>query len=309
MRAFVTGSSGFVGQHLCEKLNEMNREVVGISRSGVIHDAGYIQIPCDINDRSKLKQILKDYRPNEIYHLAGPAFIPDSFQNPPLTYHVVVNGTLTLYEVVRELNMDTRILYVSSADVYGDSAEKPIDEYFPLKPNNPYAGSKACADLISEQYFRTYGLDIVIARPFNHTGPGQSENFVCSSFAKQISVMEKTKNNVLLVGNISVKRDFLDVRDVVDAYCILMEKGISGKIYNVCSGRATSLEDILSWLFRHSVITEYDVVIDPQKLRKNDVPLRLGDNTLVKNDTGWYPKRELSQTMKELLYYWRGINK
>jgi GDP-4-dehydro-6-deoxy-D-mannose reductase len=308
MKAFITGISGFVGYYLAERLLKEGYQVEGISRRTESPHNRSAFHSCAINDRDKLKQILADYKPTEIYHLAGPAFIPFSYNNPLLVYDILVNGTLTLYEVVRELKLTTKILYVGSADIYGNGNGKAFNEGSPLHPNNPYAGGKACADLISEQYVNTYGLQIIRARPFNHTGPRQADSFVCSSFAHQIAVMEKEKKNEITVGNINVARDFLDVRDVVNAYYLLMQKGTTGEAYNVCSGSATKISDMLDWLFYYSSITNSKIIIDPEKLRSMDAAVRFGNNEKICKDTGWYPEHDLKETMREMLYYWRGAN-
>ncbi|NOU92959.1 NAD-dependent epimerase/dehydratase family protein [Paenibacillus sp. LMG 31456] len=307
MKAFITGISGFVGSYLCEKLLQEGYQVSGISRRVELKKNKISFHSCEINDKQTLKQILEKYKPDEIYHLAGPAFIPFSYNNPFLVYDILVNGTLTLYEAVRELGLDCKILYVGSADVYGNGEGNGFEEERVLHPNNPYAGGKACADLISEQYAKTYGLQIMRARPFNHTGPEQNDSFVCSNFAKQIASMEIEGKNEINVGNINVSRDFLDVRDVVNAYHLIMQKGTQGEVYNVCSGKATKISEILDWLFYYSNINDSKINVDPAKLRSIDAPIRFGNNQKLLT-TGWIPKYDLKDTMRDMLYYWRGVN-
>jgi GDP-4-dehydro-6-deoxy-D-mannose reductase len=308
MKAFITGISGFVGYYLCERLLNEGYQISGISRRSEFQLNGTSFHSCEINDKDKLKQILASYKPTEIYHLAGPAFIPFSYNNPLLVYDILVNGTLNLYEAVRELELDTKILYVSSADVYGNGNGIALDEEMLLHPTNPYAGGKACADLISEQYVNSYGLQIIRARPFNHTGPRQADSFVCSSFAHQIAVMERENKKEINVGNITVARDFLDVRDVVTAYHLLLQKGTIGEVYNVCSGGATKISEMLDWLFDYSNVSHSKVSVDPDKLRSIDAAVRFGNNKKLCRDTGWYPRHNLKETMKDMLYYWRGAN-
>ncbi|GGG63309.1 GDP-mannose 4,6-dehydratase [Paenibacillus radicis (ex Gao et al. 2016)] len=307
MRALITGVSGFVGTFLCEKLLANNYEVFGLSRTQP-HNKSITFYSCDITDSLKVEQVIDDVRPDEIYHLAGSAFIPFSYNNPSETYNTIVNGTMILYEALRKLKIDAKILYVGSAAVYGDGKSIPVKEEDLLHPNNPYAGAKACADIISEQYVRTYGMKIIRARSFNHTGPNQSSNYVCSNFAKQISEMEHNDRNIIRVGNINVKRDFLDVRDVVSAYYLLMKHGKVGEAYNVSSNKAVAISEILNLLISNSELINPKIEVDTSKLRKNDTFVRLGDNTKLKVDTGWSPVYDLNETMKDLLHYWREIS-
>ncbi|CAM2938796.1 GDP-mannose 4,6-dehydratase [Paenibacillus sediminis] len=304
MKALITGVSGFVGNFLTEKLLRIGYEVAGISRSKPDNkDLNFIS--CDITDSARLEKILKTIRPDEIYHLAGSAFIPYSYKEPMYAYSTIVSGTLSLYESLRKLDMDSKVLFVGSAEVYGEGQTSPFTEKDLLRPNNPYAGAKACADLISEQYAKTFQMKIIRARPFNHTGPKQSDNFVCSSFAKQIAEMEYDGHKTIYVGNINVKRDFLDVRDVVNAYYLLMKKGTSGEAYNVSSNKAVSISELLDWLFLFSNIESPNIEVDLNKVRANDALIRLGDNTKLCQDTGWLQEHDLKETMRVLLEYWR----
>lgn len=304
MKALITGASGFVGSYLIDKLLQKGYEVVGLSRSQPENkDVNFIS--CDINDPAKVNKILKSAKPDEIYHLAGSAFIPDTYKDPLGAYHTIVNGTLTLYEAIRQLELGSKILYVGSAEVYGDGRGKPFNEEDLLQPANPYAGAKACADLISEQYAINYQMNIIRARPFNHTGPKQSADFVCSSFAKQIAEMEGHGRNVIRVGNIHVKRDFLDVRDVVNAYFELLQQGKNSEAYNVSANKAVSISELLSWLFSFSNIEDPIIEMDTNKIRDNDAAIRLGNNSKLLQDITWNQEYQLKDTMREMLEYWR----
>lgn len=308
MKALITGVSGFVGTHLSKQLLSANYEVFGISRTAPKNkDVDFIA--CDINNADKLELIIDSIRPDEIYHLAGSAFIPYSYEQPIEAYGTIVNGTLALYEALRKLDIASKVLYVGSAEVYGESEGSPFTEKDLLKPMNPYAGAKACADLISEQYAKTYHMNIIRARPFNHTGPQQVADFVCSSFARQIADMEELNENIIKVGNIEVKRDFLDVRDVVNAYYLLMKFGLPGEAYNVCSNAAVPISEILEILFSASMVKDPVIVVDPKKLRVYEANVRVGDNTKLSNHTGWKPQYHLQDTMKEILGFWREENK
>lgn len=304
MRALITGVSGFVGTFLSEKLIDNGYEVVGLSRTPA-QNKNIEYIACDIRDSDRVYNVLKDSKPDEIYHLAGSGFIPISYSRTDETYNTIVNGTLNLYEALRKLDMDSKVLFVGSAGVYGDGKGAPFTEIDLLHPNNPYAGAKACADLISEQYARAFNMRIIRARPFNHTGPKQSQDFVCSSFAQQIANVEKQISSFIRVGNLDVKRDFLDVRDVVDAYTLLMKKGKDGEAYNVSSNHAVSISELLRLLLEHSKLENPLIEIDTNKVRELDAYIRLGNNTKLIKDTNWSPKYEIKHTMRDLLNYWR----
>lgn len=304
MKALITGVSGFVGTYLSDRLLECGYDVVGLSRTRPSNkEVNYIH--CDITDSRLVEQVLKQVRPDEIYHLAGSGFIPSSYKDPAETYRTIVNGTLNLYESLRKLDFDSKVLYVGSAEVYGEGKGKAFNEEDLLHPSNPYAGAKACADAISEQYAKTYGMKIIRTRSFNHTGPKQSSDFVCSNFAKQISNMERYQKKIIRVGNINVKRDFLDVRDVTKAYYLIMQKGISGDIYNVSSNNGVTINKLLNYLLEFSFIEDPIIEIDTDKVRRKDASVRIGDNRKLINHTGWHPEIELKDTMRDLLMYWR----
>ncbi|WP_042227444.1 GDP-mannose 4,6-dehydratase [Paenibacillus popilliae] len=304
MKVLITGVSGFVGTFLSERLLREGYEVVGLSRSRP-ENKEIKFFSCDINDALNIGKILKETKPDEIYHLAGTAFIPHCYGNPVHAYHTIMNGTMTLYEEVRKQKLEPKILYVGSGEVYGEWNGHPFHEGDLLHPNNPYAGAKSCADLLSEQYVRSYKMNIIRARPFNHTGPKQSEKFVCSNFAKQIAEMEIDHRQVIRTGNIFVKRDFLDVRDVVNAYYLLMQKGEAGEVYNVSANKAVSIRKVLHYLFQYSDIQSPKVEVDLNKVRDNEAIVRIGDNTKLCQETGWRPIYKLKDTMGELLQYWR----
>ncbi|MFF2018152.1 GDP-mannose 4,6-dehydratase [Paenibacillus sp. NPDC058177] len=308
MKALITGANGFVGTYLCDLLLTKGRSVVGISRSGTANLSGDIKyMACDIRDTQCLEKIIRSEKPDEVYHLAGTSYIPDSFRDPLLSYNTIVDGTLNLLEVIRGLKKRPKILFVGSGEVYGEGVARAFSEKDLLRPSSPYAAAKACADLICEQYVKSFDLRIVRARPFNHTGPGQSSLYVCSSFARQISEMEANLLDFISVGNIKVKRDFLDVRDVVTAYYLLMEHGVPGEAYNISSNDPISISEILESLFSHSVLQNPRIVVDSQKVRTNEGNVRFGDNSKLIGQTQWSSKFVLNQTMKDLLDYWRNI--
>jgi GDP-4-dehydro-6-deoxy-D-mannose reductase len=306
LRALITGASGFVGTFMMQAAMSKSMDVLGISRTiSFINGQKTNEYKCDILEKTKLKKILRNYQPDYVIHLAGPAFIPDCFNQPQLTYDTIFNGTLNLLECIRELNLRTKVLYVSSADIYGGATKSVLSENDAYEPTNPYSSAKACAELLCRQYYLSYGMEIIIARPFNHTGPGQSADFVCSSFAYQISLMKQSNDNLLFTGNIDVQRDFLDVRDVVDAYLCLLEKGIVGEVYNVCSGKATLIRDIVDILFRQAGSTDYRIIVDHEKARKNDIQVRVGDNAKLTSMSDWKPKYSIERTLADLYQYWK----
>ncbi|MFD1179409.1 GDP-mannose 4,6-dehydratase [Paenibacillus puldeungensis] len=306
MKALVTGVTGFAGSYLSQKLLDVGYEVVGLARTKK-HMSNKIRfIPCEITDEITLRQVLKTEKPSEIFHLAGSAFVPLTYKEPKQTYNTIVNGTLSLYEALRSLDLSSKVLYVGSAAVYGEGVGAPFKETDLMQPNNPYAGAKACADLLSDQYARTYKMNIVRVRPFNHTGPGQSPEFVCSSFARQIAEIEIGAIDAIHVGNINVKRDFLDVRDVVEAYYLLMKNGVSGEVYNVSSQYAVSVSELLDILSRKSKAKSLEIKVDEEKFRANETLVKVGDSSKIREKIGWKPVRDLEQTMVDLLEYWRG---
>lgn len=310
-KVFITGASGFVGSYLCRLLK---------SSSYVVHGTCYPERPehCDltiadriyyqdIRDAEGLAALVDEVRPDWIFHLAAVSSVRRSWEIRDEAFEINLAGTYHLFEAVRRHSSRSRILYVSSSDVYGVLApvDKALSEADEIVPVNPYAFTKISGELLAGFYERIEGLDIVLARPFPHTGPGQSTDFVCPDWAFQIAQIEKgDREPVLSVGNTDVKRDFSDVRDIVRAYVRLMEKGRMGEVYNVCSGRAVTLKDVLDMLlsFTPEVI---EVRVDPQKLRKTDIPLLVGDNQKIQGETSWRPEIPLDRTLLDLLNHSR----
>ena len=313
MKALITGISGFAGSHLAEFLIDKGYELFGTfyDKSTFSNLNGFIDkirlFECDIRNYNDLKQITKKVQPDEIYHLAAISFIPTAIENPKLTFDTNLYGTLNLYESVKELKISPKILFVGSADEYGliKESDLPINEDCLLKPLNPYSISKASADFISYFYFKNYHLNIIRVRPFNHIGPRQSPEFVCSSFAKQMAEIEKgLKEPIIKVGNLETKRDFTDVRDMVRAYWLTIQKGELGEVYNICSGKANSIEELLN---RILALCEKNIRVkqDTKRLRTSDVPLLIGNFTKFAKKTGWEPEIPLKKTLKDIMNYWR----
>jgi GDP-4-dehydro-6-deoxy-D-mannose reductase len=314
MKALITGISGFAGSHLTEFLIDKGYELFGTfyDKSTFSNLNGFIDkirlFECDIRNYNDLKQIIKKVQPDEIYHLAAISFIPTALKNPKITFDTNLYGTLNLYKAIIELKLNPKILFVGSGDEYGLVNEKdiPINENCPLKPLNPYSISKVSADFLSYFYFRNYSLKIIRVRPFNHIGPQQSPEFVCSDFAKQIAEIEKgLKEPIIKVGNLEAKRDFTDVRDMVRAYWLAIQKGKFGEVYNICSGKAISIKELLDKLLAMSK-KDIEVREDPKKMRLSDVSLLLGDFTKFREKTDWTPEISLEATLEDILDYWSG---
>jgi len=317
MRVLITGIDGFVGSHLVEALvTDPDVRIYGTvvdDRHPNISGELLSQLELfkvDIRQPDKVRQVISTVKPSKIFHLAGQAFVPISLENPAETFHVNINGTLNVLEAIREASttdgLSCSVLVVSSGEVYGAVSDPflPIDETVPLKPESPYAASKACADLIAQQYRSSFGIDVVVARPFNHLGPRQSELFVGSAFAKQIAEMEAGKREPkLMVGNLDPERDFTDVRDVVRAYMKILDRPRAHPVYNVCSGTTVTVKEVVRILCEVSGV-RVEIVPDTTRQRRNDIPKSVGSAARLRAETGWYPKIPLRQTLEDVLKYW-----
>ena len=300
MKALVTGASGFVGKHLVAHLVASGDEVVQCDRS-VNSDIHYL----DITDAAAAVALVTDVQPDVIYHLAGWADVGGSWKAPVEAFRVNAEGTLNVLSAATEVGV-SRVVAVSSADVYGAVAESelPLTESSPLRPVSPYAASKVAADYLGLQAWLGRGLPVLRVRAFNHLGPGQTDKFVAPALASRIARNELDGSDVLTIGNLSARRDFTDVRDVVRAYRLLAEKGDPGEVYNVCSGVDVAVQDLADQLIamaRHPMHFE----TDPELLRPVDVPVLRGDHSRLTAATGWQPEIPLAQTLADLLDDWR----
>ena len=310
-RALITGVAGFVGPWLADHLRARGIECVGISHgpanpSHPISLRGLRIHDVDIRDRAALGQVLRAESPDFVYHLAAVSHVPTSRANPELTFDVNVAGTFNLLECLRQRGSASRVVFVSSGNLYGqtDSGEDGFTEDSPLQATSPYATSKIIGEQLALSYVRDFGLPIMIARPFNHTGPGQAPSFACPEFARAIASGVVAARAVhLRTGLLDVRRDMSDVRDVVRAYALLAERGRPGGIWNVCSGSMVSMADILRTLAdlaRIQVTTEPD----PARIRPREI-LRSGGNcSKIGRDLGWSPEIPLTRTLQDLLDYW-----
>jgi GDP-4-dehydro-6-deoxy-D-mannose reductase len=313
MKALITGLSGFVGSHLAEFLLKKDFEVYGIirwrsNRENIRHIENELTLfEGDVRDLSSVKQIISDVKPDRIYHLAAQSFVPTSWTAPQETITSNIVGQLNVLEAVRDLKFPIRILAVGSSEEYGLVYENeiPITENNPLRPLSPYGVSKVGQDLLGFQYFHSYGMHIIRTRAFNHTGPRRGEVFVTSSFCKQAVLIEKGKQEpVVKVGNLQAKRDFTDVRDVVRAYWLALEKGRPGEVYNICSGISWVIEDLLDKILEIAGL-KVTKEPDPTRLRPSDVKILQGSHDKFTNETGWKPEIPMEQTIRDLLDYWR----
>jgi GDP-4-dehydro-6-deoxy-D-mannose reductase len=313
VRALITGFTGFVGSHLAEALLEAGHEVHGLHRwrsrmDNVEHLRGRVHlVEGDVADPVSMRRVVAQTRPQWIFHLAAQSFVPSSWTSPAATLDVNVQGQLNLFEAVRQLDLDCRIQIAGSSEEYGlvHPDELPITEDQPLRPLSPYAVSKVAQDLLAFQYHRSYGLDVVRTRGFNHTGPRRGSVFVCSNFARQIARIERgLAEPVIRVGNLEARRDFTDVRDMVRAYLLALEKGKAGEVYNICHGRDWSIQEVLDLLLARSEV-EVRVEIDPERKRPSDVPVLLGSFERFERRTGWRPTIPFETTLEDLLAWWR----
>ena len=296
MKALVTGAAGFVGHYLLAHLADSGDETVGTDRA----TGGP-----DLLDSTALTALFSAERPEVVYHLAGQADVGRSWQEPLATFRANAEGTLNVLAAAREAGV-RRVVTVTSADVYGrvDPEDLPLSEQALLQPVSPYAASKAAADLVAQQAFLGYGQEVIRVRAFNHLGPGQSEQFVCSALAARIARNEQSGSLELKVGDLSAKRDFTDVRDVVRAYRLLAAAGHPGEAYNVCSGVSVSVQSVAEQLLalaHHPM----DLVVDQALLRPIDLPDLRGDASKLHSHTGWAPATGLKKSLSDLLEYWR----
>lgn len=305
-RALITGATGFVGAYLTAHLAAAYPawHVTGTTRRG--GDTPAVLVRCDLRDAGAVTSLVERVSPDIVVHLAGQSNVPASFTDPETTLSNNIIGTLHLLDACRARAPEARLLIVSSNEVYGPTPPEaqPLREDRPLHPVNPYAVSKAAQEMLALQYAHSYNLDIVVARPFNHIGPGQTDRFVVSAFARQIVEVERGDRAVVSVGNLDAARDFTDVRDVVRAYTSLLERGVRGEVYNIGSGTAVPISVVLDTLCR---LAHVDVPIerDPSRMRPSDAPVMIADTARLRRATGWEPGIPLAQSLGETLTWWR----
>jgi len=307
MKALIIGTAGFVGGHLVNELVDNGWDVSGTK---LPTESASLDIPVfglDIMDAAAVKGLLAKTKPDFVFHLAAQSSVPASWKQPGVTADVNIKGVINLLEAAREMENPSRILLVGSGDEYGYvlPSELPICEETPLRPGNIYACTKIAQGMMGQVYARAYGLEIVIVRAFNHIGTGQTDAFVVPGFCKQIAAIEADGGNgVIRVGNLDAKRDFTDVRDIVKAYRLVIEKGNSGEVYNVGSGKAVAIQEVLDKLL---ALSKADIKVeqDPARMRPSDTPVIEADISKITECTGWKPEIALDVTLEDVLNEWR----
>ncbi len=310
----VTGANGFAGRHLANLLEDGNNTVYGISRT--IPEDLVLKHPkvkyeqCNLTDHASVFNTLKSIEPDCIFHFAAESSVAYSRKSPVNILYNNIISQINIFEALRELGLPTRIIVACSSEEYGLIKESnlPVNESCCFNPLSTYAVSKVSQDMLAYQYYKSYNMDTVRVRSFNLTGPGRSPIYAISSFAKQIADIEKNPiKNTILVGNLNVKRDFTDVRDAVKAYYLIASRSKPGSVYNLCSGKAYSLKHLLDILISMSKV-DIKIEIDDSKLRASDLPIMQGDNTKIQTEIGWIPERNIKETLKDLLDYWRAYS-
>jgi len=298
MKALVTGIKGFVGRYLELELKRQNFEIFGIIQDSS-KNKKYFQ--GNILDSKFMTKTIAALQPDIIFHLAGFTSVKDSWDYPELAMKVNKDSTKILYEAITASSPNTKVILVSSAEVYGAPKKIPINEKHPTNPLSPYGKSKLAQEEVAKA---NSSVKTIICRSFPHTGPGQKPIFVIPAFAKQIATIEKGHQLNLSVGNLEAKRDFLDVRDVVCAYRLLAQSSLWGNTYNICSGTSVSIKEVLDNLIALSH-AKIKVVVDQSKLRPSDIPVLCGDNAKLRKDLNWSAMISFKQTLEDTLKYWR----
>lgn len=303
-KALITGSQGFVGKYLRHELESNGYTVTGLDLQ-----AGDGAISVDLMDGERLKKIIQQQEPDVIFHLAGQANVAKSWTIPQKTIEANVITSINLMDAVKAFVPHCHMVLVGSSDQYGNLGQAgcKVTEDIEMRPQTPYAVSKQAQEEMAKVYIRAYGMNICMTRSFNHGGAGQRQGFMIPDFASGIVSIERGEKQVLKVGNLTARRDFTHVRDVVRAYRLLAERGHSGEVYNVGSGIAYSAQEILDQLCQMA-ICPIQVESDPLKMRPSDTPIICCDHSKLTNDTGWQPQISMHEILKEVIDYWRSIN-
>lgn len=297
-RALITGIHGFVGSHLVGHLTSAGWDVFGFDLRAGSLKARFFQ--GEMTDRDALKDTMDEVQPDVIFHLAG-VIKSDSAE---LFYKVNLLGTVSLFDAVLDANIRPVVVVASSSAVYGHKSGKPMTERMLLHPITHYAVSKVAQETAALRYYESFGLPVMIVRMFNLLGPNQPADLACSAFAHQIALAELNGDREVVTGNLSARRDFVDVRDAVRAFELVARKGKAGQVYNVCSGRAVAIQRCLSEMISMSP-HQFKVVLDAARVQKNDVPIQIGNFHKLNRTTGWRPKISLRESLSDLLNGWR----
>ncbi len=313
MEVLVTGAGGFVGGHLLAYLSRssnlsLHGTLIGEAerRPGLAEICPRLWV-VDLRDPEAVRDLITKVRPERIFHLAGQAYVPRSFDDPWETLETNIRGTLNLLQAVHELKIPARVLVVSSAEIYGavQPDQLPLTEDTPFSPSSPYSVSKIAQDMLALQYALTHRVFTIRTRPFNHIGPRQNNRFAIPNWASQIAEAELGRHEpAVYVGYLGAARDFTDVRDVVRAYALALENGEPGAVYNVCSGKAHTMQTILDKLVALSKVP-IQIRVDRERFRVADIPVLVGDCRRLQDRTGWQPEISIDQSLRDVLDEWR----
>lgn len=310
-KALIIGGAGFVGKYLAEYLSsKCGYQVCSTKmKNEVLEGVGYSVVDMNLLVKEEVSTVINEQEPDYIFHLAAQSSVAVSWSNPQLTVDVNIKGTLNLLDVLKEIEYKGSVLLIGSGEEYGRICpdEVPISEDTVLRPGNIYAATKSCQNMIATIYAKAYQLNLIMVRAFNHVGPRQSPQFVVSDFCKQVAEVELGQREpVIHVGNLKAKRDFTDVRDVVAAYECLVRQGKAGETYNVGSGTAYSIEEILNQIIALSG-KEIRIEIEKERLRPIDVPIIVADISKITEETDWRQKISLTETLQDTLNYWKEV--
>lgn len=304
MRALITGACGFVGAHLAQHLIQAGDQVLGTIRPGLPPPAAFKSVELDVTNAAATTDLVASYKPEAVYHLAGISFVPEAEENFKLALDVNVGGTYNVYRACQVAQLSAAVVLVSSAEVYGavQSSELPLTESSALRPLNNYSLSKLMAEQVPLKFRNASGIRLIIARPFNHIGPGQNDRFAASSFARQLARIARGKAPpVIAVGNLTARRDFSDVRDIVRGYRLAAVGGQG--TYNFSSGRAIQVRELLNSLVAASGV-EVRIESDPARMRPVEVPIFYGSYERARRELGWDPGYPLEQSLRDVFDYW-----
>lgn len=308
MKVLVTGAAGFIGTYMTDFLINEYFEVYGtfFRKKAEKELDGLKLVRCDVTQARKVRSLIESIQPDRIYHLAAQSYPIFSWTRPRSTIVTNMIGTVNIFEAIKDLKIDAKVLVACSAAEYGMVSEKeiPVMEDHALNPLHPYGISKVGQDFLAYQYFKNFGIKTVRVRIFNTTGPRKVLD-ACSDFTSRIAKIEKgILKPPMKVGNLEPRRDVMDVRDAMKALYLALEKGVPGEVYNICSSRAYKIEELLHIALDMAKIKiRYEV--DPRLLRPSDEPIILGDNTKLKKRTGWMPTTPIQKTLADMLDYWR----
>lgn len=310
VRILITGITGFMGKYLAKMLLEKNHQVYGnifdqSENPPPPHESLHLKF-CDVRIKEQVDELVRESRPELVYHLAAQSLPMKSWKDPKQTMDTNFSGTVNLFDSILEQKLDPKILVACSSAEYGFTAIKKnrsLTEEDPLEPVHPYGLSKVCQDIISKQYFLNYGIKVIRARIFNTIGPGKKDDFVGDASLQIANILKNNQEPIIQVGNLETERDVTDVRDQIKALTSLLENGVSGEVYNVCSGRVVKIKDLLDKMIKISG-KEIKIIQDPKKIRKIDEPLILGDPAKIRKDCSWTEEITLEKTLTDSINFW-----